>query len=147
MKLPGIFVVDTNILVAGLISGRPDSPTTQIVDAMLDGRLIFLLSPELLQEYRLVLLRPKLLGLHGLNEEQIDHLLTEITANAIWRETPVAATEQAPDPGDEHLWKLLATEPAAALITGDRLLLEQPPSHSSVLSPASYIEFFSALKS
>lgn len=142
MKIPRIFVVDTNILVAGLISGQPDSPTTHVVDAMLDGRLIYLLSPELLKEYRLVLLRPRLMRLHGLSEEEIDQLLTEITANAIWREGLPELDEHAPDPGDEHLWKLLATEPSAALITGDRLLLEQPPSHSSVLSPASYVGFF-----
>jgi len=142
VKIPRIFVVDTNILVAGLISGQPDSPTIQVVDAMLDGRLIYLLSPELLQEYRMVLLRPRLMGLHGLSEEEIDQLLTEITANAIWHETLTGVAEHAPDPGDEHLWKLLATEPSAALITGDRLLLEQPPSHSSVLSPASYVGFF-----
>lgn len=142
MKIPRIFVVDTNILVAGLISGQPDSPTAQVVDAMLDGRLIYLLSPELLQEYRLVLLRPKLLRLHGLDEEQIDQLLTEITANAIWHETLPEITGHAPDPGDEHLWTLLAAESFAALITGDRLLLEQPPSHNAVFSPANYVEFF-----
>jgi len=142
VKIPRIFVVDTNILVAGLISGQPDSPTILVVDAMLDGRLIYLLSPELLQEYRMVLLRPRLMRLHNLSEEEIDQLLTEIIANAIWHETLAGVAEHAPDPGDEHLWKLLATEPSAALITGDRLLLEQPPSHSSVLSPASYVGFF-----
>lgn len=142
MKIPRIFVVDTNILVAGLISGQPDSPTAQVVDAMLDGRLIYLLSPELLQEYRLVLLRPKLLRLHGLDEEQIDQLLTEITANAIWHETLPEITGHAPDPGDEHLLTLLAAESFAALITGDRLLLKQPPSHNAVFSPANYVEFF-----
>jgi len=142
VKTPRIFVVDTNVLVAGLISAQPESPTARIVDAMLDGRLIYLLSPQLLQEYRRVLLRPKLLRLHGLDEEQIDQLLTELAANAIWRETPNETTEHAPDPGDEHLWQLLATEPAAALITGDRLLSEHPPMHHAVLSPASCVEFF-----
>lgn len=136
MKTPRLVIVDTNVLVAGLISGEPKSPTVQIVDAMLDGRLVYLLSPHLLQEYRQVLLRPKLLRLHGLDEEQIDQLLTEITANAIWRECLSESTEHAPDPGDEHLWRLLASEPAAALITGDRLLLEQPPTCGTVLSPA-----------
>lgn len=142
MNIPRIFVVDTNVLIAGLISGETDSPTTQVVDAMLNGRLIFLLSHELLQEYRLVLLRPKLLRLHGLNEEQIDHFLTEITANAIWRETQSEITEHAPDPGDEHLWLLLAAEPSAALITGDHLLLEQPPTLTSVFTPASFVRLF-----
>jgi putative PIN family toxin of toxin-antitoxin system len=139
---PRIFIIDTNVLVAGLISGQADSRTVKIVDAMLDGKMIFLLSPELLQEYRAVLIRPKLLRLHGLDEEQVDQLLTEITANALWRDLVPDVTERAPDPGDDHLWKLLAVEPSAALVTGDRLLCENPPSQSSVLSPASCVQFF-----
>ena len=135
-----VFVIDTNVLVAGLLSSQKESPTVKIVNAMLGGRLIYLLSPELLQEYRTVLLRPKLLRLHRLTEQQIDSLLTEITANAIWREDPVVSTGQVPDPGDRHLWDLLATEPAAILVTGDRLLFENPPRQSSVVSPASCVE-------
>lgn len=142
MKTPRLVIVDTNVLVAGLISGEPESPTVRIVDAMLDGRLIYLLSPHLLQEYRQVLLRPKLRRLHGLDEGQIDQLLTEITANGIWRERLPETTEHAPDPGDDHLWQLFASEPAAALIAGDRLLLEQPPVCGTVLSPAEGVGIF-----
>jgi putative PIN family toxin of toxin-antitoxin system len=134
-----IFIVDTNVLIAGLISSQAESPTVKIVDAMLGGRLIYLLSPELLQEYRAVLLRPKLTGLHGLNAQQVDCLLTEITANAIWRETPDVSNESVPDPGDSHLWDLLETEPTAVLVTGDRLLIENPPPNRSVASPASCV--------
>ena len=140
MKAGHLFIVDTNVLIAGLITTRAESPTVKIVDAMLGGNLIYLLSQELLQEYRTVLLRPKLLRLHGLNEQQIDCLLTEITANAIWHELPVVSTESVPDPGDRHLWDLLATEPAAILVTGDQLLFECPPQQSSVASPASCVE-------
>ena len=142
MITPRIFIIDTNVLVAGLISGQVGSPTVKIVDAMLDGKLLFLLSPELLQECRAVLLRPKLLCLHGLNEKQIDHFLTEITANAIWHDVVSDSIESAPDPGDNRLWKLLATEPSASLVTGDRLLCENPPQLRSVISPASCIQYF-----
>jgi len=34
-----IFIVDTNVVAAGLITGRSDSPTARVVDAMLDGKL------------------------------------------------------------------------------------------------------------
>lgn len=37
---------------------------------------------------RAVVLRPKLARAHGLNETEIDALLTEITANALWRVHP-----------------------------------------------------------
>ncbi|MEX0450131.1 PIN domain-containing protein [Spiribacter sp. 221] len=52
-------IVDTNVLVAGLITADRQSPTGRAVDAMLNGRLLFLLSPALLAEYRTVLLRAK----------------------------------------------------------------------------------------
>lgn len=142
MKAPQIFVIDTNVLIAGLISAQADSPTVIIVDGMVDGSLVFLLSAKLLQEYRSVLLRPKLLCLHGLDQRQIDHILTEITANAIWREAASAVEKMAPDPGDSHLWQLLATEPSAILVTGDQLLLEKPPPQNSVISPASCVQIF-----
>jgi len=59
----------------------------------------------MLHEYRTVLLRPRLRSAHGLGPEQIDDLLTEIVANAIWRDPAAfAASEAAPDPGDQHLW-------------------------------------------
>ena len=129
-----LFVIDTNVLVAGLITTQPSSPTALILDAMLDGRLLFLLSPDLLSEYRLVLLRPGLARLHGLDEQQVDTILTELTANALWREPDQGRAESAPDPGDDHLWALLASETEAILVTGDHLLLEQPHSKGAAIT-------------
>ncbi|MBS3968725.1 MAG: hypothetical protein KGZ94_01280 [Clostridia bacterium] len=90
-----------------------------------------------MHEYRTVLLRPRLRSAHGLGPEQSDDLLTESVANAIWRDPAVfAASEAAPDPGDQHLWALLAHEPAALLVSGDRLLRQKPKAGGSVVSPA-----------
>ena len=111
---------------------------------MLNGRIIFLLSPELLHEYQSVLLRPKLSQLHGLNETEIEQILSEITANAIWREPPPdPAHSPPPDPQDAHLWALLASEATAILVTGDRRLVENPRPRSSVISPATWAKLFS----
>lgn len=136
---PGFFIVDTNVLVAGLITGQAASPTAVVVDAMLDGRLVYMLSPALLQEYRSVLLRPQLTRMHGLSEMEIDALLTEIVANAVWREPPDDDAHTAPDPQDRHLWALLACEPAVVLVTGDRLLIERPRPGSFVVSPGACV--------
>ncbi|MFT4581295.1 MAG: putative PIN family toxin of toxin-antitoxin system [Gammaproteobacteria bacterium] len=136
-----VFIVDTNVLVAGLITSSVDSPVVLVVDAMLSGSLIYLLSPELLKEYRQVLLRPKLAALHALSEVNLDRLLEELTANAIWREPETGP--RAPDVGDDHLWALLASELASTLITGDRLLLENPPARRSVISPKTWFDQFS----
>jgi putative PIN family toxin of toxin-antitoxin system len=136
----GVFVIDTNVVVSGLITTSPDSPGAVILDAMLSATLIYLMSPALLQEYRSVLLRPKIAGLHGLSVAQVDAVLVDLTANAIWRDPPVLT--RAPDRGDDPLWALLEAHPASSLITGDRLLLDEPPVERSVISPRTWSENF-----
>lgn len=137
---PPALVIDTNVIVAGLISAGRESPVTRILDAMLDGRLPFLLSPALLAEYRQVLSRDGLMKLHGLQAEEIDDLLTDLAANAIWREP--TTDRAAPDPGDDHLWSLLAVQPHGLLVTGDRLLRDNPPRQGVVISPRDCVERF-----
>jgi predicted nucleic acid-binding protein len=99
---PRVFDVDTNVVVAGLITGSSDRPASVALDAMLSGALIYLMSPALLDDYRSVLSRPKIADLHGLTETEVDQVLVELTANAVWREP--TAIHPAPDRGDDHLW-------------------------------------------
>ena len=64
-------VIDTNVVVSGLIGGEHQSPTTAILDAMLGGSFTFLLSLDLLAEYREVLLRPAIRRRHGLTDAEV----------------------------------------------------------------------------
>lgn len=130
-------VVDTNVVVAGLLTADADSPVRLILDGMLAGEIRCLLSSELLAEYRLVLRRPRIRERHRLSQEEIDRVLTEIVRYAAFRE-PVAAPP-APDRGDRHLWRLLAAVDDGLLVTGDRALLAQPPDFARVESPADFI--------
>jgi len=131
-------IIDTNILVSGLITANPASPTCRSVDGMLQGSFPFLLSVALLREYREVLLRPAIVRLHQLGETEIDAILESITVNAILREPGTAETE-APDRNDQHLWDLLAVRKEAVLITGDKLLLDNPPPSARVISAQSFL--------
>ena len=132
------FVVDTNVVVAGLLTRDPHSPTARVLDGMIEASFPFLISAALLAEYREVLLRPKIGSRHGLDTDEIDSLLTEIVANAIVRE-PTPSPDEAPTTQDQHLWNLLASEPGTVLITGDQELLNQPPKGTSVISPAGFV--------
>ena len=133
-----VCVVDTNVVVSGLIGADASSPPARILDAMLAGRLIYLMSEPLLQEYSSVIRRHSLARLHGLKNKEIDVLLTDLVANAMWR-APVP-TDDAPDAGDQHLWALLAAYPQSQLITGDQVLLRQPPAGISVISPRRFVD-------
>ena len=137
---PVASIIDTNIVIAGLITGDTSSPPARILDAMFNGEFLYLMSTELLNEYALVLRRPKLVRLHGLPDEEIDSLLSTLVANAVWREP--SAPSQAPDPGDDHLWALLASDAECLLVTGDRLLVENPPRSSSVISARDFIDLY-----
>ena len=139
MNLPTV-IVDTNVVVAGLITKDPKATVCQILDAMLSGRLPYLLSADLLHEYAEILSRPKISRFHGLIATEIDCLLEELTANAIWREPPTS--EDAPDPGDNHLWSLLKTQHGCILVTGDQLLVDNPPADASVLIPKHFLNYF-----
>jgi putative PIN family toxin of toxin-antitoxin system len=138
--MSGAVEVDTNVVVAGLISSPGDSPVCRVLDGMLAGSFPFLLSTELLREYRSVLLRDRLRKLHGLSPEQVDVVLTEIAASALVREPETDLDRVAADRDEDHLWRLLATTTGSILVTGDRALLADPPDFASVQSPRTFID-------
>ena len=140
MKAPPFAVVDTNIIVAGLLTADLAAPTAHILDTMLAGSLPFVLSIELLSEYRRVLLRPKIAERHALSAEQIDSMLTQLATNGIMR-LGLSDAPEAPDRGDKHLWALLYAAPnPVVLLTGDALLHEQAPKGISVVTARGYWE-------
>ncbi|HVC36991.1 MAG TPA: putative toxin-antitoxin system toxin component, PIN family [Gammaproteobacteria bacterium] len=133
-----LWVVDTNVVVAGILAADANSPPARILEAILAGQLRFLLSVELLAEYRSVLLRQHIRARHGLAPQAVDAILEALAVNAAVAEI-AERTETAPDPGDNHFWRLLAAKPGTGLITGDALLLDNPPLGARVLTPR---EFF-----
>ncbi len=81
VSLPAI--IDTNVVVAGLLTSNAASPVARILDGMLSASFAFVISEQLLAEYRAVLVRPQLRKLHGLSLAEVDILLTEIAQHAI----------------------------------------------------------------
>ena len=132
-------VIDTNVVVSGNLTSRPESPTAWILDGMLAARFPFLVSVDLLAGYRRILLRKPIRKKHGLGADRVDKMLTDIALSAIVVEPPPAEAS-SPDPGDQHLWDLLAARPEAVLVTGDAKLVRSPPAGVSVLSPRGFVE-------
>ena len=130
-------IVDTHVVVAGLLTGNDTSPVARILDGMLAAAFPFVVSQALLAEYRTVLVRPGLRKLHGLTVAEVETLLTDIAQHAIVL-APVA-TMPAPDPGDQLLWELLAAKSDLLLVTGDKLLLRHAGMRGRVLSPSEFV--------
>ncbi len=131
-------IVDTNVVVAGLLSGNAASPVARILDGMLAAAFPFVISEALLAEYRTVLLRPALRKLHGLTVDESETLLIDIAQHAIV--LPPGVGTPAPDPGDQLLWDLLATRPDLLLITGDKALQRDATMRSRVMSPQAFVD-------
>lgn len=130
-------IVDTNVVVAGLLTAHAASPVSRILDGMLAAAFPFVVSEALLAEYGMVLLRPNLRKLHGLAVAEVETILTDMAQHAI-ELAPVAAPP-APDPGDQLLWDLLTARADLALVTGDKLLLKDPGMHGRVISPREFV--------
>lgn len=137
MSRPAV-IVDTNVVVAGLLTGNDASPVARILDGMLSAAFPFVVSEALLAEYRTVLVRPGPRKLHGLTVAEVETLLTDIAQQAIVL-APVTAPP-APDPGDQLLWELLVAREELLLVTGDRVLQRDAGMRPRVVSPRLFVE-------
>lgn len=134
---PPVIVV-TNVVVAGLLTARADSAVARVLDGMLAAAFPFAVSEALLAEYRTVLRRPSLRKAHGLTPDELDIILVELAQRGIVL-APMPAPP-APEPGDQHLWELLAAREDLVLITGDKLLQRDRVMGSRILSPTTFVE-------
>lgn len=130
-------IVDTSVVVAGLLTSRDDSPVAVILDGMLEAVFPFVVSEALLAEYHTVLVRPSLRKLHGLTNAELEIILTDLAQHAIVL-APLPAPA-APDPGDQLLWELLASRADLALVTDDRVLLKHAGMRGRVISPKAFV--------
>ena len=140
MTRPAV-IVDTNVVVAGLLTAheasRVVSNSARILDGMLAAAFPFILSEALLAEYRTVLVRPNLRQLHGLTVAEVEVILTDLAQHAIVM-APVVVPP-VPDPGDQLLWELLAAKADLLLVTGDKLLLQGAGMRGRVIAPQAFV--------
>jgi uncharacterized protein len=136
-------LVDTNVFVSGVITSADDAPTAVILDGMLSARFSFVLSRDLLTEYRAVLLRPKIRKVHGLSSDEVETILGEVAQNGRVRNVPPVSERQRSQE-DAHILRLLETEPHPALVTGDRRLRAKLPQTARSFSPMEFAAFLAS---
>jgi hypothetical protein len=111
-------VVDTNVLVSGLISST--GPPSKIVDALRDGRIVAVMSDATFAELDAVLRRPSLHRYFIRSRLTPIKFLDELRAQADLV-TPVASAIPIRDERDRPFLELMATHPPPAyFITGDK---------------------------
>jgi predicted nucleic acid-binding protein len=132
-----VLIVDTNVVVAGLLTGSDTSPVARMLDGMLRAAWPFVVSEALLAEYHAVLARPGLRRQHGLTLAEIEAVLTAIARHAIVLQP--AEAPPAPDRGDQLLWDLLAARSDLLLVTGDKRLIRDAGMAGRVVTPAEFL--------
>jgi uncharacterized protein len=134
-------VFDTNLFVSALIS--PGGLPALLLANWRQRRFQLLLTPDLSQEIRTVLHRPRLIQRYGLTTEEITTLLSLVTRRALPIEPHPDVGVSVRDPKDEMV---LAAALAGAdyLVTGDDdlLVLTGAPSLGTlqIVSPRQFLE-------
>ena len=127
-------VLDTNVLVAGLLSAT--GPPGWIVEAVITGDLDLALDMAIRQEYEEVLRRPEF----GFPTPRVETLLAAIDRLALWVAAVPPWPAALPDPDDEPFLAVAAAT-GSALVTGN---LRHFPARSrrgvAVLTPRELVE-------
>lgn len=131
-------VVDTNVIVSGLISAR--SATARVVDAILAGRIVPLFSQDTHAELVEVLGRPKLKRYLSKASVSRESFLADLAAIAEFvRPGPVRA--QIRDSKDRPIIAVATSVPSPDfLITGDRDFEKLKIEPVRIVSPAWFVK-------
>jgi len=124
-----LWVIDTNVVVSGLLS--PHGPSARVLDAVLDGRVKLVYDARILAEYRDVLRRPRL----KLARDKITASLNGLQGQTMVTPSPLAVA--SPDADDIVFIEAALTTTDKTIVTGN--LADYPPEilHGArVLTPA-----------
>jgi uncharacterized protein len=126
-------VLDTNILVAGLLN--PGGNPGRVLDLFLAGELKLLVDDRILAEYRAVLPRPKFLFETG----EISSLLDSVESEAFRISAHPVGVELS-DLGDIPFLEVAVTGGAESLITGNGRHFRAAADRVRIESPGEFIQ-------
>ena len=125
-------VIDTNVLVAVLLSKSEESSVIKLIDAVLDGKIIPLFNNEIVAEYTEVLSRPKFKF-----DREIRELLVERIVFLGEDADRTAYSESLPDEYDRVFYEVALSTEDAYLVTGN---LKHFPKTPILVTPAQMLD-------
>lgn len=129
-------VIDTNIIVSGLLS--PYGNPAQILRLVLNSDLIICYDSRILVEYREVLNRPKF----DFDKDKIFIVLNEITLNGELA-IGVPLKKSLPDPDDNMFLEVAIASESDCIITGNTTHFPQELCCDMVVfSPSTFIQYY-----
>ena len=124
-------VLDTNVLVAAFWA--ENGTCARVLSMALNGQITLCYDYRIMEEYRLVLLRPKF----GFSVEEVEDILSFIKIFGM----SVIATPLAidlPDNADKMFFEV-GTQMDAALVTGNK---KHYPAYKKIYSPAEFLDMY-----
>ena len=128
MKKKIFAVVDTNVIVSGMITNNSDSPTAKVLDCLGEKHITHLYCEEILQEYESVLGRNKF----NLPKEKIEKFLKMMQSDGI-ASNRVPTNEVFTDPNDVVFYEVALSKEDSFLVTGN---VKHFPKVDLVVTPA-----------
>lgn len=115
-------VIDTNVLISGLFSSQ--SPPVKVLNLWLVNKLDVYVSPEIIEEYMSVLLRPKFSRIGSAKEryEMISALIDLENSYMVYPDFNLHVVRE--DPDDDIFLECALQGRVEAIISGDEHLLE-----------------------
>ena len=128
-------VVDTNVLVSGLLRGRATRP---ILEAFRDQKFRLIVSPFLIEEFLRVTSRPFLQPYISTRERQAITWYLQTQACLV---IPRSRITTCRDPKDNIFLEAAVTGRADAIVTRDQdLLILHPFRHIAILTPRQFLQ-------
>ena len=130
-------VLDTNVIVSGLLNGvgKPG----KIIDLALDNRIQLAYDDRILGEYEDVLARPEL----HLRPARVRAILAHLELTGQWVEAAPLPSAGFTDPGDLPFAEVFITANAQALVSGNlRHFSPLVEKGLAVLTPAQFLDQF-----
>ena len=127
-------VLDTNVLIAGLLS--PFGPPAKVLQLLLGGKVRLCHDSRILWEYRQVMARPKF----GFDSESVGRLLSVLESGGVLV-TTMPWPLQLPDPSDAPFLEVAEAGSADYLITGNLRHFPRGKRRGvAVISPAEFLD-------
>ena len=133
-------VVDTNVLLSGLISSKGYS--FRLLEQMFNKQVDYLMSLKLLCEYREVLLRHENMKKIPLSLSEIESVLALIVQNGVYQDVYYRWRPNLQDEDDNFIMELAIAGHAESIVTFNKkdFLMAELKFNFSLLSPREFLK-------
>lgn len=127
-------VIDTNVLVSALLSGKDDTATVQVLGKVIIGEIIPIYSSVITKEYREVLSRKKF----GFSGDLVEYLMSAVEKYGILIE-PSLSGIALPDMKDVPFYEVVLekSDDNAYLVTGN---IKHFPKEPFIVTPRELLD-------